>query len=140
LLLLLKIKNMSRKFYNATSQFTAWTKTEDATLKKMVEEGKNSAQIAETMGRTRASIFARKSKLGIKTKMSAARGSKMPYVGFSKTKRNSSTSSIPATSLETLPVSPKKDKTLGDHIDTLISSAKILGLNLKIEISTDDRK
>lgn len=139
---------MSRKFYEASSQFSQWTKTEDAMLKKMILDGKNSAQIAEALGRTRSSIFARKSKLGVKAKMAPARGSEMPYVAFEKKRKTEAEALIKASvetkseSLPTVTESPMKtvqaSQTIGSQIDTLLSSVKELGLKLKIEISTDD--
>jgi hypothetical protein len=48
----------------------AWTPEEDARLRRLAEEGRNSAVIAERLKRTRASVLSRASTLGIAVKRS----------------------------------------------------------------------
>lgn len=128
----------SRPYYKASSQFRPWTKIDDHMLIKMIKEGKNSEQIAESLGRTRAAVMGRKSHLGVKQKMAPARGSKMPYTGFSKEGRKEGILSeipIPAPIIET----PRATSTLGSSIDEVLIKAKALGLKVKISISTEDQ-
>jgi len=56
----------------------------------MIRDGKNSAEIATELGRTRAAVMNRKQVLGVAQKMTAARGSKMPYTAYDK-KRTTNT-------------------------------------------------
>jgi hypothetical protein len=131
----------TRPFHTAPSQFRPWTSVDDNKLRKMVIEGRNSEEIAETLGRTRAAVMGRKSHLGIKHKMAPARGSRMPYTGFSKEGRSKTndTTPQPIGKLEITPHFEKPAKrTLGNDIDNLIHQAKNMGLKLKIEISTED--
>ncbi len=130
----------SRPYYKASSQFRPWTKIDDHMLIKMINEGKNSEQIAESLGRTRAAVMGRKSHLGVKQKMAPARGSKMPYTGFSKEGRAKIEDILPeiptsAPIIET----PRATSTLGSSIDEVLNKAKALGLKVKISISTEDQ-
>jgi len=52
----------------------------------MIKDGKNSAEIATELGRTRAAVMNRKQVLGVAQKMAPARGSKMPYTAYDKTR------------------------------------------------------
>jgi hypothetical protein len=127
----------TRPFHKAPSQFRPWTSVDDNMLRKMINEGRNSEQIAEALGRTRAAIMGRKSNLGIKQKMVPARGSQMPYVAFG---RNRGKVATPQPQPEKMVITPRVEKrTLGNDIDNLLSQAKSMGLKLKIEISTEDR-
>ena len=143
----------SRPYYKASSQFRPWTKIDDHMLIKMVNEGKNSEQIAESLGRTRAAVMGRKSHLGVKQRMAPARGSKMPYIGFSKESRSKTIEEediapgfskegistpapeVPAPIIET----PRASNTIGSSIDEIFAKAKAMGLKVKISISTEDQ-
>ena len=115
----------------------------------MIANGKNSAQIARTLGRTRVSIFARKAKLGIDGKMAPARGSQMPYTHGTKTRngnhkgRVKGTFKAPAPTMAPSPaprpITPSR-ATLGAHLDALMASAKAAGVKLNISFTTEDTK
>jgi len=77
---------MATTHYNALRQHERWTPAHDLKLKKMIKDGKNSAEIATELGRTRAAVMNRKQVLGIAQKMAPARGSKMPYTAYDKTR------------------------------------------------------
>jgi hypothetical protein len=76
----------SRLHHNAARQHERWTQAHDMKLKKMIRDGKNSEEIATELGRTRAAVMGRKAALGITQKMAPARGSKMPYTAYDKTR------------------------------------------------------
>jgi hypothetical protein len=78
--------NTSKLHYDALRQHERWTQAHDLKLKKMIKDGKNSAEIAAELGRTRAAVMNRKQVLGISQKMTAARGSSMPYTAYDKTR------------------------------------------------------
>jgi hypothetical protein len=73
--------------YAAARQHEPWTPAQDARLRKMIKDGKNSEEIAIELGRTRAAIMGRKQVIGITQKITAARGSKMPYTAYDKKRR-----------------------------------------------------
>lgn len=58
----------------APSNNKLWTAAEDATLREMAEAKATTAKIAKALGRTKASIWGRKSMLGIKTRLSSSKG------------------------------------------------------------------
>jgi len=137
-----KARNYTRKpvhgYHDATKQYDQWTTKEEDLLKKFIEEGKNSEQIALALGRTRAAISAHKSKMGIKTRITAATGSTLPYNAFSKEKREEQEQApapqnleLVVTPLETVEDSPLS---IGQQVDNLISAAKAMGISLKIEL------
>lgn len=77
---------MATTHYNALRQHERWTPAHDLKLKKMIKDGKNSAEIATELGRTRAAVMNRKQVLRVAQKMAPARGSKMPYTAYDKTR------------------------------------------------------
>jgi hypothetical protein len=125
--------------YNPPSQYRPWTKIEDNMLTKMVKEGKNSAQIAEALGRTRAAVSGRKSTLGITQRMAPATGSTMPYTSFSKEKRGFYVEPAIELDEKTYPiVVPEKTPTvrpLEDIVLELIQTASALGLKAKVSFN-----
>jgi len=139
----IKIYNMistpARPFHKAPSLFKRWTKKDDIQLRLMIKEGKNSEEIATALGRTRSSVMGRKSALGIKTKMVAARGSKMPYVSFERERRTETLKKEEAPSVPMAKVETQKEKNekIGKNIDRLIETAQSLGLSLTITITSD---
>lgn len=136
--------------YRPTSNFKRWTSEEDTILREMIANGKNSAQIARTLGRTRVSIFARKSKLGIDDKMAPARGSQMPYTHGTKTRNGNHKGRVKGTFKAPTPVAPltppapkpiqPSRATLGAHLDALMASAKAAGVKMNISFTTEDTK
>lgn len=128
----------SRPYYKASSQFRPWTKIDDHMLIKMINEGKNSEQIAESLGRTRAAVMGRKSHLGVKQRMAPARGSKMPYIGFSKESRSKIEEEDIAPGFSKEGIS-EPSATLGSSIDEIFAKAKAMGLKVKISISTEEQ-
>jgi hypothetical protein len=137
--------------YRPTSNFKRWTSEEDTILREMIANGKNSAQIARTLGRTRVSIFARKAKLGINGKMAPARGSQMPYTHGTKTRNGNHKGRVKGTFKAPTPVAPTHKPiqpkpiqpsraTLGAHLDALMASAKAAGVKMNISFTTEDTK
>jgi hypothetical protein len=112
--------------YLAAKQHQLWTPAQDARLKKMIKDGKNSEEIAIELGRTRTAIMNRKQVLGISQKITAARGSKMPYTAYDKKRRtntglkNSNPVEVKAESslLETMKEKEKKTKPVEVNIDS----------------------
>jgi hypothetical protein len=58
----------------APSNNAVWTKKDDAILNDMASNKSTTAQIAIALGRTKASIWGRKSMLGIKGRLSSSKG------------------------------------------------------------------
>lgn len=134
---------MARNFTDhATKNFQRWKKSEDAKLKSLIREGRNSEEIALEMGRTRASIMGRKSYLGIREKMTPARGSSMPYTASSRNRgsvtTNQSTLEFPETETKVVEKIPSGKKSLGNSLDEVITQAKAMGLKVNITISSDN--
>lgn len=129
----------TRPFHKAPSLFKRWTKKDDIQLRLMIKEGKNSEEIATALGRTRSSVMGRKSTLGIKTKMAAARGSKMPYVSFERERRAETLKKeeAPAVPMAKVETQKEKNEKIGKNIDRLIETAQSLGLSLTITITSD---
>jgi hypothetical protein len=135
---------MARHFtHHATRNFKRWSKSEDSKLKSLIRSGLNSEEVALEMGRTRASVMVRKSYLGIKDKMTPARGSSMPYTSFARNRNTDSQASINFPEAETpatvpAPTTVEKTKSLGKSLDEVISRAKAMGLKVNITISSDN--
>ena len=58
----------------APSNNKRWTKSEDQILRQMVKEKATTAQVAIILGRTKASIWARKNSLGLDGRLSSSKG------------------------------------------------------------------
>ena len=158
---------MSETHFIAKKQHERWTPAQDAKLKKLIKEGKNSAEIAETLGRTRSAVMGRKYNLGIKDAMKPAIGSDMPYTAYDK-KRTTDTGNrnykgidlkgalekeieseskpvdvkaeVKAIVKETKSVlkdAGKKFKSIGNSIDVLFRKAKKQGLKVTITIDSE---
>jgi hypothetical protein len=119
---------MIKGHYPAAKQHQLWTPTQDAKLRKMIKDGKNSEEIATELGRTRAAIMNRKQVLGIAQKLTPARGSKMPYTAYDKirTKNTGVKNSNPEVKAESSPVIMKeKSKEKSKPVEVNIDSKKI---------------
>jgi hypothetical protein len=75
----------------APSNHAAWTKKDIKTLKEMSARNCSASQIALELGRTRASVWARKHMLGISERLSSSKGEKnlAPATVGTRTPRNS---------------------------------------------------
>lgn len=83
----------------AVQNFSRWTPEQDSQLEAMAVNGASTAKIAKELGRTRASIWARKSKLGIDTRLTHSTGTNYP-VTVNKKKRKATKKTavaVPAT-------------------------------------------
>jgi hypothetical protein len=144
----------ARPFHNAPAIFKRWSKKDDATLRRMIKQGKNSEEIATELGRTRSSIMGRKYSLGIKAKMTPARGSKMPYVAFGKDRRSPEEMMMDEVVVTTQPEPKsrpgrpagsknkeakvvKESPSMGSHLDKLLEAAKKMGMTLEITIKSE---
>ena len=144
----------ARPFHNAPAIFKRWSKKDDATLRRMIKQGKNSEEIATELGRTRSSIMGRKYSLGIKAKMTPARGSKMPYVAFGKDRRSPEEMMMDEVVVTTQPEPKskvgrpagsknkeakvvKETPSMGSHLDKLLEAAKKMGMTLEITIKSE---
>ena len=58
----------------APSNNALWTKKDDAILKEMASNKSTTAQIAVSLGRTKSSVWGRKSMLGIKGRLASSKG------------------------------------------------------------------
>jgi hypothetical protein len=60
----------------APSNNASWTKKDDAILKEMASGKSTTDQIAVALGRTKASVWGRKSTLGVKGRLASSKGQK----------------------------------------------------------------
>lgn len=117
--------------YLAARQHQLWTPAQDLRLRKMIKDGKNSEEIAAELGRTRAAIMNRKQVLGIKEKITAARGSKMPYTAYDKKRtkntgvKNSNPVEVKGESSPQEPMKEKEKKSKAKPVEVNIDSKKI---------------
>lgn len=73
-----------------------WTTEEDELLTAMAKMGASTGEIATQLGRTRSSVWARKSKLGIKGRLShTERGSEVPFTVSTKSSKKATTTENP---------------------------------------------
>lgn len=74
----------------APSNNSLWTKKDDALLKEMASNKSTTAQIAIALGRTKASVWGRKSMLGIKGRLASSKGQNViaPTTLTSNVRRN----------------------------------------------------
>jgi hypothetical protein len=77
----------------APSNNALWTKKDDSILKEMASNKSTTSQIAVALGRTKASVWGRKSMLGIKGRLSSSKGQDVtaPTTLSTKNRRNSGT-------------------------------------------------
>jgi hypothetical protein len=128
---------MARNFAtHATKNFKRWSQSEDSKLKRMVREGFNSEQIALEMGRTRASISVRKSTIGIKERITPARGSSMPYTASEK--HSHGTFVTNAVEVKEKLTKPATRTSLGESLDDFIGKAKAMGLKVNITLASEE--
>ncbi len=75
----------------APSNNALWTKKDDSILKEMASNKSTTSQIAVALGRTKASVWGRKSMLGIKGRLSSSKGQGVtaPTTLSTKNRRNS---------------------------------------------------
>jgi len=80
----------------APSNNALWTKKDDAILNEMASSKSTTAQIAIALGRTKASIWGRKSMLGIKGRLASSKGKDVmaPTTLGTKTRRWGSDSAV----------------------------------------------
>ena len=80
----------------APSNNALWTKKDDAILKEMASDKSTTDQIAVALGRTKSSVWGRKSMLGIKARLASSKGKKVmaPTTLSKKTRRLDSDSMV----------------------------------------------
>ena len=80
----------------APSNNALWTKKDDAILKEMASDKSTTDQIAVALGRTKVSVWGRKSILGIKARLASSKGKKVmaPTTLSKKTRRLDSDSMV----------------------------------------------
>ena len=79
----------------AHSNHSRWNDEQDQILTEMAKNGMSTVQIAKQLGRTRASIWARKSKLGIDGRLATSKDKTYPMT-LSTKKRNAKTQTVEA--------------------------------------------
>lgn len=94
----------------APSNNKLWTAKEDAILREMAEAKSPTAKIAMVLGRTKASIWGRKSILGIKPRLSSSKGQNFSAPTTLSTKTRRGKSEIQATKQNVVKVSTKQPK------------------------------
>jgi len=103
-----KNKNVKPDFLNL-----GWSKQDDQLLAEMIERGVDGTTLARSLGRTRASVFARKNTLGIKTRIKRTPRGKADPLSYSKngprsTEGEKTTSPAPIKQVESVKAKPKK--------------------------------
>lgn len=128
-----------------------WSHDDDETLRKMVRAGRDSVQISQHLGRTRASVSWRKSIIGVKESMTPAYGSKVPYVAFTRdrTKQPELPFSVEPHAVaepmgfEKPDWTPRKeiitgpDNDIADQIKNLVNAGKSRGLSIAVVIGPE---
>jgi len=94
----------------APSNNKIWTAEEDAILRKMAEEKSTTAKIAKALGRTKASIWGRKSILGIKTRLLSSKGHNISVPTTLSTKNRGAKSKVNSSPKNVVKVSPQSNK------------------------------
>ena len=138
----LKHSTMTEKLPTAPSNmFKRWTKKEENELKRLIEAGANSAEIAVQLNRTRIAVHDKKAKLGIDVRLASARKSSVPYVAYHKNVLSAPVTDAPVTEVAETPSIIVKKTTItpfGEQIKSLKDSAKELGLKVTVFIEVDD--
>lgn len=80
----------------APSNNALWTKKDDAMLKEMASNKSTTDQIAVALGRTKASVWGRKSILGIKGRLASSKGQSV-FAPTTLGTKNRNTSATPVT-------------------------------------------
>jgi hypothetical protein len=78
----------------APSNNALWTKKDDSLLKEMASNKSTTAQIAIALGRTKASVWGRKSMLGIKGRLASSKGQNVFAPTTLSTKNRKSTEAM----------------------------------------------
>jgi|GEM_PF-6300269 len=112
------------KKYN--SMYVRWTDADDLQLLEMLESGASSGEVAKALGRTRASVWNRKNKLGLDGRFRRSTGKNVPPVSVLKKQRNT-TSQVVEPIVETQTV-PNVDQTLQRAAEL----AKSLGVSVSV--------
>ena len=139
-----------------TNHNARWSSHEVETLRSMIKSGANSSQIAKTLGRTRASVLAKKSALGIEDTI--VRGKNHSHLGvpmtIGKHKRRKPTDSAQTKIDFSAPTTKeakkankatkkaeKANRTGSTSIESLVAQlsgmAKAAGLKLSIKFEND---
>ena len=79
----------------APSNNALWTKKDDAILKEMASNKSTTAQIAVSLGRTKSSVWGRKSMLGIKGRLASSKGQALFAPTTLGTKKRSTSTTAP---------------------------------------------
>lgn len=103
--------------------YVRWTDADDLQLLEMLEAGASSGEAAKTLGRTRASIWNRKNKLGLDGRFRRSTGKNVPPVSVLKKQRNT-TSQVVEPTIETVP-----------NIDQTLQRAAELAKSLGVSVS-----
>ena len=117
----------------APSNNALWTKKDDAMLKEMASNKSTTAQIAIALGRTKASVWGRKSMLGIKARLSSSKGQNVFAPTTLSTKKRSA-SATPVTKVAKTVSGPKVVEQTNISMDfaTLSRLAKESGAKIVI--------
>jgi hypothetical protein len=117
----------------APSNNALWTKKDDAILEEMASNKSTTAQIAVSLGRTKSSVWCRKSTLGIKGRLSSSKGQNLFAPTTLGTKKRSS-SEKPATKTPKNVREPKVVEQTNISVDfaTLSKLAKQTGAKIVI--------
>jgi hypothetical protein len=117
----------------APSNNALWTKKDDAMLKEMASNKSTTAQIAIALGRTKASVWGRKSMLGIKARLSSSKGQNVFAPTTLGTKKRSA-SATPVTKVAKTVSEPKVVEQTNISMDfaTLSRLAKESGAKIVI--------
>jgi|688.fasta_scaffold232473_3 hypothetical protein len=125
----------------ANNHNSRWSKQQVETLKQLVKNGSNSSQIAIALGRTRASVMAKKSALGLEDRIQ--RGAKGSYSApmILRNKKRSSVSGQqelpfekPATKTATVKVKPSPSQSSG-NLEQLMTQIRDFGKRSGLKIT-----
>ena len=117
----------------APSNNALWTKKDDAILKEMASNKSTTAQIAVSLGRTKSSVWGRKSMLGIKGRLASSKGQSLFAPTTLGTKKRSTFTTEP-TKTDKIVREPKivKQSNISMDFATLSKLAKQTGAKIVI--------
>ena len=120
----------------APSNNKVWTAQEDAILTEMAQSKSTTAKIAMVLGRTKASIWGRKSMLGIKSRLSSSKGQNISVPTTLSTKNRRPKSAMKPQQTHVVKVEAKSAKTKMSKMGKISKMSSEFGMLSKLAKET----
>ena len=120
----------------APSNNKVWTAQEDAILTEMAQSKSTPAKIAMVLGRTKASIWGRKSMLGIKSRLSSSKGQNISVPTTLSTKNRRPKSAMQPQQTNVVKVEAKAAKTKMSKMSKISKMSSEFGMLSKLAKET----